>query len=118
VDLLTADAVLYGDGGGKARAIRQPLDRGDRVAACILALFKRVVRFGGTVEPVLVNSGAGLIDRDPQGKIVGVVSLEARDEVMRAIASPDKLQHLGSVSAVARLRRRPEEKPGALRESR
>ncbi len=106
VDLLAADAVLCGDGGGKATAIREPLYGRDRVAAFVLALFERAPRLGVTVEPVLVNGGPGIITHDPQGKIVSVLSLEVLDgliQTVRGIVNPDKLQHLGAVSDVARL---------------
>ena len=46
VDLLAADAVFYGDGGGKANAIRQPLYGRDQVATFVVALFKQASRLG------------------------------------------------------------------------
>jgi RNA polymerase sigma-70 factor (ECF subfamily) len=109
VDLLAADAVFYGDGGGKATAVRQPLFGRDRVAAFVLALFEQATRLGVAVEPVLVNGGPGIVTHDPEGKIVSVLSLEVLDGVIqtvRSIVNPDKLQHLGTVSDMARLRRR------------
>ncbi len=109
VDLLAADAVFCGDGGGKAAAIRQPLYGRDRVAAFILTLFAQAKRLGVTVEPVHVNGGPGLVTRDPQGKIVSVLCLDVLDGVIqtvRSIVNPDKLQHLGAVSDMARIRRR------------
>jgi RNA polymerase sigma-70 factor (ECF subfamily) len=108
VHLLAADAVFYGDGGGKATAVGQPLSGQDRLASFVVALFAGAKRLGVTVEPVLVNGGPGIITRDPQGKIVRVLSLEVRDGVIQAvrgITNPDKLQHLGAVSDMARLRR-------------
>ena len=108
VDLLAADAVLCGDGGGNATAIRQPLYGRDRVAAFVVALFMQASRLGITVEPVLVNGGPGIITRDPQGKVVSVLSLEVLDgliQTVRGIVNPDKLQHLGAVSDMARVRR-------------
>ena len=111
VDLLAADAVFCGDGGGKATAVRQPLYGRDRIAAFILAGFQRAKRLGVTVEPVLVNGGPGLITHDPEGKIVSVLSLEVLDGVIqtvRGIVNPDKLQHLGPVSGLTRIRRQDE----------
>ena len=108
VDLLAADAVFYGDGGGKATAIRQPLYGRDRVATFILAIFEQAQRLGVTVEPVLVNGGPGFLTRDPQGKVLSVLSLEVLDGViqtLRGVVNPDKLQHLGAVSDMARLDR-------------
>jgi RNA polymerase sigma-70 factor (ECF subfamily) len=107
VDLLAADVVLYGDGGGKATAISQPLYGRDRVATYIIALFKQAPRLGVTLEPVFVNAGPGIITHDPEGKVISVLSFEVLDGVIqtvRGIVNPDKLQHLGSVSDMARLR--------------
>jgi RNA polymerase sigma-70 factor (ECF subfamily) len=107
VDLLAADAVFYGDGGGKATAVRQPLYGRDRIATFVIALFKQATRLGVTLEPVLVNGGPGIMTRDSQGKIISVFSLEILDGViqtMRGVVNPDKLQHLGPVSDLARLR--------------
>ena len=108
VDLLAADAVLYGDGGGKATALPQPLYGRDRVATYIVTLFEQFDQRGVTVEPVLVNGGPGFITHDPQGKIASVLSIEVLDGVIqtvRGIVNPDKLQHLGTVSDMARLQR-------------
>lgn len=109
VDLLAADAVFCGDGGGKATALREPLYGRDRVAAFLIALFEGAKHLGVTVEPVLVNGGPGLITCDPEGKIASVLSLEVLDGVIqtvRGIVNPDKLAHLGPVSDIARLSRR------------
>jgi RNA polymerase sigma-70 factor, ECF subfamily len=115
VELLAADTVFYGDGGGKATAIRQPLYGRDRVAAFVVALFNQAPRRGITTEPILVNGGPGIITHDSEGKVVSILSLEVRDGVIqtvRGIVNPDKLQHLGAVSDVARLRHRdPDQKP-------
>lgn len=106
VDLLAADAAVYGDGGGKATAIREPLFGRDRVAAFVLELFEGVKRRGITVEPALVNGGPGLVTHDSQGRIASVISLEVLDGViqtLRGVVNPDKLQHLGEVSDATRI---------------
>ena len=56
----------------------------------------------------MVNGGPGFLSRDPQGKVLSVVSLEVLDGViqtLRGVVNPDKLQHLGAVSDMARLDR-------------
>ncbi len=56
---------------------------------------------------MLVNGGPGIITHDGQGKVVSVLSLEVLDGVIqtvRGIVNPDKLQHLGAVSDLLRLR--------------
>src|SRR6516162_6964912 len=76
VDLLAADAVFYGDGGGKATAIAEPVNGRDQVAAFFLLVFDRVRGLGVTYEPVLVNGGPGFMARNSQGGIVSVLSVE------------------------------------------
>jgi RNA polymerase sigma-70 factor (TIGR02957 family) len=125
VQLLAADAVFSGDGGGKAYAVGQPLYGRDRVAAFVLALFQRVKQEGVTVEPIRVNGGPGIITRDTQLRIVSVLSLEVVEGVIqtvRGVTNPDKLGHLGAVSDMNRRRahrldREPEkDEADALRE--
>ena len=82
VNLLAADAVFCGDGGGKATAIRQPLYGQERIATFILAGFTRQSS-SGDIDPALVNGGPGLIAHDSEGKIVSVLSLEVLDGVTR-----------------------------------
>lgn len=107
VDLLAADAAFYGDGGGKATAIRQPLYGRDQVASFVVALFRQASRLGVRIEAVHVNGGPGIVTYDPQGRILSVLALEVLGGVIqtvRAIVNPDKLQHLGAVSDILRLR--------------
>jgi RNA polymerase sigma-70 factor, ECF subfamily len=114
VDLLAADAVFCGDGGGKVTAIREPVYGRDQVADFILTIFGRNLPLGMTAEPVLVNGGPGIVNRDSRGKIIGVLALEVLDGVIqtvRSVVNPDKLQHLGSVSDFLRLRPGDEETP-------
>ena len=113
-DLLAPDAIFCGDGGGKATAIREPIYGRDQVAAFLLAIFDRNLPLGMTAEPVLVNGGPGIVNRDSGGKIIGVLALEVLDGVIQAVRSvvnPDKLQHLGSVSDFLRPRPDDEEMP-------
>ncbi|MGH9030061.1 MAG: RNA polymerase sigma-70 factor [Acidimicrobiales bacterium] len=112
VDLLAADAVFCGDGGGKATAVREPLYGRDRVAAFVVALFKQIPRMGVTIEPAVVNGGPGIITHDPQGKVVSVLSFEVLDgsiQTVRGVVNPDKLRHLGAVSDLVRI---PDGDPG------
>jgi RNA polymerase sigma-70 factor (ECF subfamily) len=108
VDLLAADAVFCGDGGGKATAIAAPLHGRDRIAAFLLGIFSQILPLGVRAEPATVNGGPGIITRDCQGKVVSVLSLEVLDGViqtLRSVVNPDKLRHLGPVSDTLRIRR-------------
>jgi RNA polymerase sigma-70 factor (ECF subfamily) len=115
VGMLAADAVFYSDGGGKAISVGGPLYGRDGVAAFVLDLFQQADQLGVTVEPVLVNGGPGILTHDSQGRVVSVLSLEVLDGVIqtvRGIVNPDKLQHLGAVSDILRLRPdSPDQKP-------
>jgi RNA polymerase sigma-70 factor, ECF subfamily len=107
VDLLAADVAFYGDGGGKATSTPQPVFGRDTVATFFIALSDRARRLEISFEPVLVNGGPGIITHDPQGKVVSVLSFEILDgmvQTVRGIVNPDKLQHLGAVSDVLRIR--------------
>ena len=106
VDLLAADVALYGDGGGRATSLPEPLFGRDKVATFILEVFERTRRLGVTPKTVLVNGAPGVVTHDAQGKIVSVLSLEVLDGVVqtvRSIVNPDKLQHLGPVSDLLRI---------------
>lgn len=108
VDLLSADVAFYGDGGGKATASRQPLFGRQRVANFLHSLVVQAPARGVTMDPAWVNGGPGLVGHDAEGRIVGVISLEFVDgliQSIRGVVNPDKLQHLGEVSDVNRIRR-------------
>jgi RNA polymerase sigma-70 factor (ECF subfamily) len=99
--MLAPDVVLYGDGGGKAKAIGKPLAGRQRV----MRLFVGGLRWGGTLGASLrlawVNGQPGAVMYDADGRVVGVVELDVADGVVQAIRSvvnPDKLGHIGPVS--------------------
>jgi RNA polymerase sigma-70 factor (ECF subfamily) len=96
-DMLAADVVLYGDGGGKAPARRMPL-RGVAEAARFLAAFSpRALRESWDLNLVDVNGQPGAVVHDGDGSTVAVVSLDIASEkvqAIRAVVNPDKLAHL------------------------
>jgi RNA polymerase sigma-70 factor (ECF subfamily) len=97
-DMLAADVVLYGDGGGKAPARRAPL-RGVAEASRFLAAFSpRAQRESWSLTLVDVNGQPGAVVHDGDGSTVAVVSLDIASEkvqAVRAVVNPDKLAHLG-----------------------
>jgi RNA polymerase sigma-70 factor, ECF subfamily len=100
-DLLAADAVFCGDGGGKATAVNQPLYGRDQVASFVLMLSGQARQLGVSFAPALVNGGPGLINYDAGGKVASVWSFEVLDgaiQTLRSVVNPDKLRHLGLVS--------------------
>jgi RNA polymerase sigma-70 factor (ECF subfamily) len=100
VGLLAADAVLHGDGGGKAPALAAPLHGAKRIARLLLGLARRGRDVGMRFAPAEINGHPGLLAFDPAGRLVSVLALDIADgrvQTVRSIVNPDKLRHLGPV---------------------
>jgi hypothetical protein len=94
---LAPDATVYGDGGGKAPAIRAPLAGARRVAKALIGWRRLAVEEGVTYRPALVNGDEGIVYRWPDGRAAAVQVLEIADGVVvavRTILNPEKLAHL------------------------
>ena len=97
VDLLAADVVLTGDGGGLRGSWPRPIAGRDKVARLLAALAEQMVALGAALEPAAVNGQPGALVRDPAGRLVNVFAFELADGSVRAIRSViarDKLRHL------------------------
>jgi RNA polymerase sigma-70 factor, ECF subfamily len=104
VALLAPNAVLIGDGGGRARAIPKPMFGAAAVARAIAKFYAQVDEWGVTLDLAQVNGQPGFCVRDPEGKLVTVASLdvfEGRVTAIHSIVNPDKLAHLGPTSRLA-----------------
>jgi RNA polymerase sigma-70 factor, ECF subfamily len=96
LSLLSEDAVLYADGGGKVRgAALRPVIGGEKVARFLVGLIDRSL-----IEPALVwnvqavNAWPALVGRGSSG-IVAVINIETdgkRIVAVRNLVNPDKLQ--------------------------
>ncbi len=103
VAMLAPDALMVGDGGGKARSLPAPLRGAPEIARALVAFGQLGERWGTTFEPAVVNGQPGFRTVAPDGKLVNVVAIEIEGGVVRRIYSmlnPDKLGHLGPVSDV------------------
>jgi RNA polymerase sigma-70 factor (ECF subfamily) len=97
VELLAADATMYGDGGGKAPAIPVPMVGAERVAKAIVGWGRQARERGFVHRPALVNGEPGLVFYDADGRPLWVSALEIADGVVvaiRSVLNPDKLEHL------------------------
>ncbi len=98
-ELLAHDVVLHGDGGGRVRAITQPVHGRAKVARMLLSWMRASEPFGGwSMRPVQVNGQPGAIATDATGKLIAVAVLDIADghiQAVRSIVNPDKLRHLG-----------------------
>jgi RNA polymerase sigma-70 factor (ECF subfamily) len=111
--MLAPDVVFYGDGGGKAQSLGQPLAGRQRVLRLIGGLFRRGQLLGATLRPAWVNGQPGAVTYDAAGRVINVFALEVTDglvQTIRSVVNPDKLGHLGPVSDLARLTETPREK--------
>jgi RNA polymerase sigma-70 factor (ECF subfamily) len=108
VEMLAEDVVLYGDGGGKAPAIRSPMHGRERVARTVAAFARQAKVTDVHAEIVSVNGEPGALFRTSDGRLVSAMSLDVVDgrvQTLRSIVNPDKLAHLGPVSDVVALLR-------------
>ena len=104
--LLTADAQLAGDGGGRAPNLPHPVVGAERVSRLAIAKYNDVVELGGSLDVVTVNGQPGGLLRDRAGRVITVIALDILDsgvQTVRAINNPEKLSHLGEVAPIQSL---------------
>ena len=97
VAVLAPDATVHGDGGGKARAIHEPLVGALRVAKALIGWRQMAIEQGVTYRAAMVNGEPGVVYYWPTGSVAGVQELEIADGVVvaiRSILNHDKLAHL------------------------
>ena len=103
VGMLAADVALYGDGGGKAPAIRRPVYGRDRVGKALLGWWKQGRRVRVRFEYAEVSGQPGAVSRDDEGRILSVLSVDIADgqvQAVRSIVNPEKLEHLGPLGDI------------------
>jgi RNA polymerase sigma-70 factor (TIGR02957 family) len=107
--MLAADVVLHGDGGGKVPALARPVHGRAHVARTLAAWARAATRFGGVVlRQVDVNGQPGAVALDPEGKLINVMALDVADgqvQGVRSVVNPEKLRHLGPVADLNALMR-------------
>jgi RNA polymerase sigma-70 factor (ECF subfamily) len=100
-DLLAADVQMAGDGGGKAPVLARTVFGVGNVARLLASVFPLMADIDGAVEPQEVNCQPGVLLRDRDGRLAGVLTLEVLDgriQAIRSVLNPDKLSHLGPVA--------------------
>src|SRR5207248_11797345 len=94
VELLAADVVVYGDGGGKAPSWTEPIYGRERVAKLMAGTFTQASGLGASLQPTQINGQPGVMFLDEEGRIGAVMSIEIADgmiQTIRGITNPDKL---------------------------
>jgi RNA polymerase sigma-70 factor (ECF subfamily) len=103
VAVLAPNAVIVGDGGGRARALPRPLTGAAAVARALVAFYGQIDRWGVRLEPITVNGQPGFRTVDSDHRLLNVVGLDiagGRVTAIRAVLNPDKLTHLGETSTL------------------
>ncbi len=99
--LLADDVVLYGDGGGNAPASPRPIFGRDKVRSLVLRLGGQFRRWKVGMRPAEVNGQPGVMYLDPEGRLIGVLTVDIADgqiQAIRSVVNPEKLGHLGQVA--------------------
>jgi RNA polymerase sigma-70 factor (ECF subfamily) len=97
-DMLAADAVLYSDGGGKARAARRPIYGPDRIARLMAGVTRKTApELGFRRYDAEVNGVPGGVLVAPDGSVFSVLTIDVADgkiQTVRIVRNPDKLRHV------------------------
>lgn len=107
--LIAGDAVVYGDGGGKAPQWSKPITGRERVAELLAGVGGRLGELGASLRLREINGQPGALVFDAEERIISVFALDITDGVVhtfRSVINPDKLRHLGPVSDVRALLKR------------
>jgi RNA polymerase sigma-70 factor (TIGR02957 family) len=98
VELLAADAVFVGDGGGKGRGLSRPVYGRQPVTRLLVSFLLRYRSASATVRLGEVNGQPGALFFDADERLVNVFALEVAEgaiQAVRSVINPDKLAHLG-----------------------
>jgi len=101
--MLAADAIVYGDGGGRTPSWPHPIVGRDRVSRLFAGVGGQLGEYGLTIHRHEVNGQPGAVVLDADGRLVNVFALDIVDGVVqtvRSVINPDKLRHLGPVADV------------------
>jgi RNA polymerase sigma-70 factor (ECF subfamily) len=99
-EMLAADVVVYGDGGGKAPSWPKPIVGRERVAKLIAGTLEQAREFGVKLRPAHINGQPGVMFLDDEERIGAVMCVDVADglvQTIRGVTNPDKLEHLGPV---------------------
>jgi RNA polymerase sigma-70 factor, ECF subfamily len=99
-EMLAADVVVYGDGGGKAPSWPKPIFGRERVAKLVAGTLTQAKEVGVTFRAAHINGQPGVMFVDDEDRIGAVMSVDVADglvQTIRGVTNPDKLEHLGPV---------------------
>jgi RNA polymerase sigma-70 factor (ECF subfamily) len=108
LQLLAKDAIVYGDGGGKAPQWPRPISGQARVADLLSSVGSRLRDLGGQLSLREVNGQPGALVFDREARLINVFTLDISGGVVqtvRSVINPDKLRHLGPLADIYALLR-------------
>ena len=99
VQLLSEDAVLLSDGGGKVVSARNPIHGAERIARLLLGVRRRIGP-SMRLEPAMVNGGPGFVmyREGAVHSVLAFVADGARLTAVHIVRNPDKLARAGRAS--------------------
>jgi RNA polymerase sigma-70 factor (TIGR02957 family) len=112
--LLAQDVVAHSDGGGKAPALKQPINGRERVARALAGGIPTLADRGVRIRLTEVNGEPGAVAVDADDRVMGVMGLDIADgriQTVYSVANPDKLQHLDRAGVFGDLLRLGHEPP-------
>jgi RNA polymerase sigma-70 factor, ECF subfamily len=95
--MLNEDVVFYGDGGGKANVVRQPLEGREAVKRFLLLGIYRLLPPGVNIEVAEVNGSPALllwVHDDHPYFVMTFTIVENQIQAIRNILNPDKLSRI------------------------
>ncbi|WP_049561594.1 RNA polymerase sigma-70 factor [Nonomuraea sp. SBT364] len=101
-ELLSADALLVNDDGGKIGG-KFPVCGAEKVVQLLATAVHPFALVGAVLETHEVNGQPGAILRDREGNVINAWALDILDgriQTIRSVMNPDKLGHLGPVADV------------------
>ena len=109
VDMLAADVVAYGDGGGVVPAAPRPVVGRDRVARLMHSLGTQARELGVSMRRAEINGQPGWLWYDESDRLISATTLDIADgavQTIRSVINPNKLGHLGPLADVRALQQR------------
>ena len=94
--MLSQDAVLYSDGGGKVSAALNPILGADRVARFLIGIGKKLAGVSVQLAEVNGETGAVLFEGGKAFSVMGIeLDAEGRISGLYSVSNPDKLEWAG-----------------------
>ena len=95
--ILTEDAVLYTDGGGKRRAALNPIIGRTKILALVAGLARKRADPVVDLRPAIINGLPGSVATLASGDLLTIALEIANDKIgaVYVVGNPDKLKHVG-----------------------